>query len=81
VACQLKKSSPTGPALQLAGGSLPKSCNSLLIRFNAMAVNVCGSEVDYACVSMGVAGKAQLRCGVESRPIETIKRGMERGGE
>ena len=28
VACQLNMSSPTGPAEQLAGGSLPKSCNS-----------------------------------------------------
>lgn len=28
VACQWKRSSPEGPALQLVGGSLPRSCNS-----------------------------------------------------
>jgi hypothetical protein len=29
-------SSPTGPALQLEGGSFVKSCNSLLMRLSAM---------------------------------------------
>ena len=37
VACQWKRSSPTGPALQFAGGSLPKSCSSLLMRFDAIS--------------------------------------------
>lgn len=36
VACQLYGSSPTGPALQLEGGSLLKSANSLLIRLSAI---------------------------------------------
>jgi len=38
VACQWKRSSPTGPAEHWAGGSRPKSCNSLLIRFKAIVV-------------------------------------------
>lgn len=37
--CQWYRSSVTGPALQFAGGSLPKSCSSLLIRFNAIVHN------------------------------------------
>lgn len=36
VACQWNRSSPTGPALHCAGGSLPRSCSSLLILFNAI---------------------------------------------
>jgi len=41
VACQWNISSPIGPAEQFAGGSLPKSANSLLILFNDMIdVNV-----------------------------------------
>ena len=40
VACQWKRSSPTGPALQLAGGSFARSCSSLLIRFDAIAAVV-----------------------------------------
>ena len=36
VACQWKRSSPTGPALQFAGGSLPRSRSSLLIRLSAL---------------------------------------------
>ena len=38
VACQWNKSSPTGPAEHCAGGSLPRSCNSLLIRFKAIFI-------------------------------------------
>ena len=34
--CQWNKSSPTGPALHEEGGSLPMSCNSFWIRFDAM---------------------------------------------
>ena len=34
--CQWKRSSPTGPAEHWAGGSRPKSCSSLLMRFNAI---------------------------------------------
>jgi hypothetical protein len=37
VACHVVKSSPTGPALQLEGGSFVKSNSSLLIRFSAMS--------------------------------------------
>jgi hypothetical protein len=36
VACQWNISSPTGPALQLAGGSFPRSHSSLLILFIAI---------------------------------------------
>ena len=36
VACQLNMSSPVGPAEQFAGGSFPRSVNSLVIRFSAM---------------------------------------------
>ena len=36
VACQWNISSPTGPAEHCAGGSRPKSCNSLVIRFSAI---------------------------------------------
>ena len=37
VACQWKGSSPTGPALHWAGGSLAMSFNSLLILFKAIS--------------------------------------------
>ena len=37
VACQLNMSSPVGPAEQFAGGSFPRSVNSFVIRFSAMA--------------------------------------------
>ena len=36
VACQWKRSSPTGPALQSAGGSRWRSSSSLLMRLSAM---------------------------------------------
>ena len=36
--CQWNRSSPTGPAEHWAGGSRPRSCNSLLILLRAMVV-------------------------------------------
>ena len=57
VACQWKGSSPTGPALHWAGGSLAMSFNSLLILFKAISetgdttwlVLLCHSNMDPSC--------------------------------
>lgn len=50
VACQWKRSSPTGPAEHCAGGSRPRSCSSLLILFSA--ITVCRSKSDCGLPSL-----------------------------
>lgn len=44
VACHVNRSSPTGPALQLDGGSLDRSCSSLVMRLSATAAGARGGE-------------------------------------
>merc|ERR1739848_597753 len=57
VACQWKRSSPTGPALHCAGGSLPISCNSLVILFNAIFYIY---DLSYVQCSQGIIHKEQV---------------------
>ena len=45
--CQWNMSSPTGPAEHCAGGSRPRSCSSLLMRFRAMPSLVSSVLEDY----------------------------------
>eukprot|EP00413_Alexandrium_margalefii_P037860 CAMPEP_0204585808 /NCGR_PEP_ID=MMETSP0661-20131031/47132_1 /ASSEMBLY_ACC=CAM_ASM_000606 /TAXON_ID=109239 /ORGANISM="Alexandrium margalefi, Strain AMGDE01CS-322" /LENGTH=84 /DNA_ID=CAMNT_0051595395 /DNA_START=346 /DNA_END=597 /DNA_ORIENTATION=- len=61
VACQLNMSSPTGPAEQFPGGSMPKSCNSLCIRFNAIPT---------ASAKMGCRTEVQRACPLEPKRLE-----------
>jgi len=49
VACQWNISSPTGPAEQLAGGSLPKSTSSVV-----------HMRMDWNCCDVGVVGKHKV---------------------
>ena len=66
VDCQWKRSSPTGPALQEVGGSLVRSCSSLLIRLHADIAGLAvggepASEVTRRGVSRGRANCAFCR--------------------
>ena len=59
VACQWKRSSPTGPALQFAGGSRPRSCVDN------------GARYDGARASGGLGGEALSR--PRARSVERLR--------
>lgn len=70
VACQWNKSSPTGPALQFAGGSFFKSSNSFIIRFDAIFKQNCQTFSDLP----SKAAQARSR----SQPMHALKRYEQR---
>lgn len=67
VACQWNRSSPTGPALHCAGGSLPRSCSSLLILFNAICT--AGVEWPPRCGSGVKTDENSLFCSKFGNPL------------
>ena len=70
VDCQWNKSSPTGPALQVEGGSLFRSCSSLLMRFVA---DLCAERALSAEGRRGAGGQ-----GAAARGPATWSGGMQR---
>ncbi len=63
VACQWKRSSPTGPAEQFPGGSLPSSNNSLWILLRAIVAEESSKKVKNSG-DKNMNGKASRRFGV-----------------